>query len=100
MDCSGLIQGPPLPHQPGPMPSVTSIPSRSASRTAWTNASCHGSVIHLTGPLGMPMIHFEEDQVAEARRLHGFQVGGHLLAVQIAVHGNTSKPRAARSPAD
>ena len=38
MASSGFTQGPPLPHQPGPAPSNTLMPNRSASWTPNTNA--------------------------------------------------------------
>ena len=67
------------------MPSVTSIPKRSVSRIIWTNNFCQSSDIQADRPAGDHEIHLEENQLSEAGGLHGFQVGGHLPAIEIAV---------------
>ncbi|NBR71383.1 MAG: hypothetical protein EBT75_04695 [Proteobacteria bacterium] len=52
MDCSGGIQGPPVPHHPGPTPMEIWIPQRLASRMACPNRSIHSGLMNATGPRG------------------------------------------------
>ena len=93
MDCSGLTHGPPVPHQPGPAPSAISSPSRSASWIACPTSSRHGALMNSTGPRGMPTLTSRMMAPADARPLHGFQVGGHPLAREVAVHEHPVDPR-------
>ena len=54
MDWSGLIQGPPAPHHPGPAARAICRPRRSAFENAWPRSSCHGSLMNSTGPGAIP----------------------------------------------
>lgn len=55
IDCSAFTQGPPVPHQPGPDPNASSMPNRSASRTACTMSRRHSGLMNPIGPRGTPM---------------------------------------------
>ena len=52
IESSGVIHGPLLPHQPGPLVMVISNPSRAASETAWANKACHVSLMNVASPRG------------------------------------------------
>ena len=62
------------------------MPRRSVSRTVFDKQVLPRLGHPPDRSLGDANVHLQEDQVAETRRLHGFQVGGHLLAIEIAVH--------------
>ncbi len=49
---SGVTHGPPLPVQPGPLCTDSSIPTLAASLTAWLKSACHSGVRKPMGPAG------------------------------------------------
>ena len=51
---SGVIHGPPLPHQPASLFMFTFRPSRSASAQTCLNSSRHGGLPNRAGPCGVP----------------------------------------------
>lgn len=51
---SGVIHGPPLPHQPASLFMLTSSPSRSASPQTCLKRSRHGGRPKPAGPFGVP----------------------------------------------
>src|SRR5205085_7440088 len=54
MDKSGVIHGPPLPHQPASLFMLTSNPRRWASPQTCLNKPSHAGLPNLIGPFGAP----------------------------------------------
>ena len=81
MASSGVIHGPPLPHQPASLFMFTSSPSRCASRQHDLNNSRHCGLPNGAGPYRRALVHLHDQHPADAHPPHRFQVGGDAFRV-------------------
>ena len=96
MDSSGVIHGPPLPHQPASLFMLTSRPRRLASlQTCW-KSSRHCGPAKSAGPLRRALIDLHDQHAADAHALHRLQVGRDAFLGDVAVEPEPVDPRPGR----
>ena len=92
MESSGVIHGPPLPHQPASLFMLISRPRRWASRAGVLDEVAPQRAGETGRPRRGALIGFHVEHAADADPLHGLQVGGDAVAGEVAVERKPINP--------